>query len=167
MFYMPNGRMPINPWTACARSVLGKQSGLRLSPSFCPARQAFGVCFSIASGLVVGKEGPFTHVGAIIGGGVAGLGSTTLTRATNGHWRAVMRTRFGRYFRWDATGRQGAGHGAVTAVVLGVLLLERMCGHCLGTSLTMLYRHVSPGPLPCVQVGRVAPGLRGGRGSSG
>lgn len=53
--------------------------------------QAFGVLFSIAAGLVVGKEGPFTHVGAIIGGGVAGLGSTTLTRATGGHWRAVLR----------------------------------------------------------------------------
>ena len=34
-----------------------------------------GVVFSIASGLVAGKEGPFVHGGAIIGGGIGSLGS--------------------------------------------------------------------------------------------
>lgn len=111
------------------------------------------MCFSVASGLVVGKEGPFTHVGAIIGGGVAGLGSTTLTRATNGHWRAVMRTRFGRYFRCGTTGRvrrrtwcpYGAVYGTAHGAARGVLRLavvgqgvwkgegrRTCCGLCAG-----------------------------------
>ena len=34
-----------------------------------------GVVFSISSGLVAGKEGPFVHGGAIIGGGIGSLGS--------------------------------------------------------------------------------------------
>ncbi|KXZ49316.1 hypothetical protein GPECTOR_22g910 [Gonium pectorale] len=77
---------------------------------------SFGVLFSIAAGLVVGKEGPFTHVGAIIGGGVAGLGSTTLTRATNGRWRAALRTRFGRYFRSSISHRDYVAAGAAAGV---------------------------------------------------
>ena len=39
-----------------------------------------GVIFSISAGLVAGKEGPFVHGGGIIGGGVASMGSMTLTR---------------------------------------------------------------------------------------
>jgi H+/Cl- antiporter ClcA len=31
--------------------------------------------FSIASGLIAGKEGPFVHGGAIVGGGVGSMGS--------------------------------------------------------------------------------------------
>lgn len=61
--------------------------------------QAVGVIFSIASGLMVGKEGPFVHVGAIIGGGVAGLGCPSLTRATGGRWMATLRAQFGGYFQ--------------------------------------------------------------------
>ena len=34
-----------------------------------------GVVFSIASGLIAGKEGPFVHGGAIIGGGIGSMGS--------------------------------------------------------------------------------------------
>ncbi|KAG2500647.1 hypothetical protein HYH03_001414 [Edaphochlamys debaryana] len=78
--------------------------------------KAFGVLFSIAAGLVVGKEGPFTHVGAILGGGVAHLGSTTLTRATNGHWRAVLRTRFGSFFRNPISHRDYVAAGAAAGV---------------------------------------------------
>lgn len=34
-----------------------------------------GVVFSIASGLIAGKEGPFVHGGAIVGGGFGSMGS--------------------------------------------------------------------------------------------
>lgn len=34
-----------------------------------------GVVFSIAAGLIAGKEGPFVHGGAIIGGGISAMGS--------------------------------------------------------------------------------------------
>lgn len=39
-----------------------------------------GVVFSISAGLVAGKEGPFVHGGGIIGGGVASMGSMTLSQ---------------------------------------------------------------------------------------
>lgn len=34
-----------------------------------------GVVFSIAAGLVAGKEGPFVHGGGIVGGGIGSMGS--------------------------------------------------------------------------------------------
>ena len=34
-----------------------------------------GVVFSIAAGLIAGKEGPFVHGGAIIGGAISAMGS--------------------------------------------------------------------------------------------
>ena len=42
-----------------------------------------GVVFSIGAGLVAGKVGPFVHGGGIIGGGVASMGSMTLSRLLN------------------------------------------------------------------------------------
>ncbi|GLI61973.1 hypothetical protein VaNZ11_004539 [Volvox africanus] len=78
--------------------------------------KSIGVVLSVASGLLVGKEGPFTHVGAIIGGGVGHLGSTSLTRATNGHLRAVLHTRFGRYFKSAVSHRDYVAAGAASGV---------------------------------------------------
>ena len=34
-----------------------------------------GVVFSIAAGLIAGKEGPFVHGGGIVGGGIGAMGS--------------------------------------------------------------------------------------------
>ena len=34
-----------------------------------------GVVFSIAAGLIAGKEGPFVQGGGIVGGGLGGMGS--------------------------------------------------------------------------------------------
>ena len=34
-----------------------------------------GVVFSIAAGLIAGKEGPFVHGGGIVGGGIGSMGS--------------------------------------------------------------------------------------------
>ncbi|GLC73545.1 hypothetical protein PLESTF_001389800 [Pleodorina starrii] len=78
--------------------------------------KSFGVVLSVASGLVVGKEGPFTHVGAILGGGVGHLGSTSLTRATGGQMRAALQTRFGRYFKSAVSHRDYVAAGASAGV---------------------------------------------------
>lgn len=43
-----------------------------------------GIVFSIAAGLTAGKEGPFVHGGGIVGGGIGGMGSQTITRWLNG-----------------------------------------------------------------------------------
>lgn len=39
-----------------------------------------GIVFSISAGLIAGKEGPFVHGGGIVGGGIGGMGSQTLTQ---------------------------------------------------------------------------------------
>eukprot|EP00798_Chlamydomonas_sp_ICE-L_P018730 gene18730-25261_t len=78
--------------------------------------KAFGVSFSIASGLFVGKEGPFIHVGAILGGGVAGMGSQSLTRWTNGRVRAKLRSKFGGYFRNPVDHRDYVAAGTAAGV---------------------------------------------------
>ena len=51
-----------------------------------------GIAFSIASGLIAGKEGPFVHGGGVVGGGIAQLGSRSLrfalpARRGAGHFR--------------------------------------------------------------------------------
>jgi chloride channel 7 len=38
-----------------------------------------GVVFAIAGGLICGKEGPFVHGGGIVGSGISGMGSRTVT----------------------------------------------------------------------------------------
>ena len=40
-----------------------------------------GVVFSIAAGLIAGKEGPFVHGGGIVGGGIGAMGSQCVPRA--------------------------------------------------------------------------------------
>lgn len=34
-----------------------------------------GVIFTIAAGMIAGKEGPFVHGGGIVGGGLGAMGS--------------------------------------------------------------------------------------------
>ena len=71
---------------------------------------------SMAAGLVAGKEGPFVHSGAIVGGGWAGMGSTTLTtalRAAGWAGLSVAAPRSaGGYFRSDADHRDFVFIGA-------------------------------------------------------
>eukprot|EP00667_Euglena_gracilis_P011654 EG_transcript_11931 len=43
-----------------------------------------GIVFTIAGGIIAGKEGPFIHAGAIVGGGIGMLGSDWLTRLSRG-----------------------------------------------------------------------------------
>ena len=43
-----------------------------------------GVVFSIAAGLIAGKEGPFVHGGGIVGGGLGGMGSQYASSSPRG-----------------------------------------------------------------------------------
>ena len=47
-----------------------------------------GITFSIAAGLIAGKEGPFVHGGGIVGGGIGGMGSQTITQVGAARARA-------------------------------------------------------------------------------
>lgn len=50
-----------------------------------------GVVFSIAAGLIAGKEGPFVHGGGIVGGGIGAMGSQcALDACDSGHGEALQ-----------------------------------------------------------------------------
>ncbi|KAL6757315.1 chloride channel, partial [Haematococcus lacustris] len=78
--------------------------------------KSVGVCFAIASGLVAGKEGPFIHIGAIIGGGVSSLGSRSVTRWTGGKLQAQLRRRLGVYFRQPVEHRDYVAAGTAAGI---------------------------------------------------
>lgn len=63
-----------------------------------------GIVFSISSGLIAGKEGPFVHGGGVVGGGLGGMGSRTLSNLFGGRGGNAVKSsrRFGGYFRNDA-----------------------------------------------------------------
>lgn len=63
-----------------------------------------GVMFSISAGLIAGKEGPFVHGGGIVGGGLGGMGSRTLTMLLKDKVNFKSSRWFGGYFRNDAVG---------------------------------------------------------------
>eukprot|EP01023_Acetabularia_acetabulum_P017781 TRINITY_DN1891_c0_g1_i13.p1 TRINITY_DN1891_c0_g1~~TRINITY_DN1891_c0_g1_i13.p1 ORF type:complete len:840 (-),score=163.15 TRINITY_DN1891_c0_g1_i13:115-2634(-) len=50
-----------------------------------------GVMFSIAGGLIAGKEGPFVHGGGIVGGGLGAMGSKTLGLRISRKWGGMFR----------------------------------------------------------------------------
>ncbi|CAK0770655.1 hypothetical protein CVIRNUC_003789 [Coccomyxa viridis] len=75
-----------------------------------------GVVFSIAAGLIAGKEGPFVHGGGIVGGGIGSMGSQTLTAMLGGRFRAEMPRRFGGFFRNDADHRDFTAIGTAAGV---------------------------------------------------
>lgn len=57
------------------------------------------VMFSISAGLVAGKEGPFVHGGAIVGGGFGSMGSKFFTNLTRGRIQVKAPRELGGYFR--------------------------------------------------------------------
>lgn len=61
-----------------------------------------GIMFSISAGLIAGKEGPFVHGGGIVGGGLGGMGSRTLTMLFGDKFKFKSGRKFGGYFRNDA-----------------------------------------------------------------
>jgi H+/Cl- antiporter ClcA len=61
-------------------SVIGSMAVVHWSDVIIAVLSRVHRSFSIASGLIAGKEGPFIHIGAIIGAGVSSLGSQSLTR---------------------------------------------------------------------------------------
>ena len=67
-----------------------------------------GIMFSISSGLIAGKEGPFVHGGGVVGGGIAALGSQTLRFSLPRSW--------GGYFRNDADHRDFVAIGTAAGV---------------------------------------------------
>eukprot|EP00669_Euglena_mutabilis_P007831 TRINITY_DN3028_c0_g1_i2.p1 TRINITY_DN3028_c0_g1~~TRINITY_DN3028_c0_g1_i2.p1 ORF type:complete len:985 (-),score=333.70 TRINITY_DN3028_c0_g1_i2:137-2827(-) len=58
-----------------------------------------GIVFTIAGGIIAGKEGPFVHAGAIVGGGVGLLGSDWITRISHGRWTVKLPRWMGGYHR--------------------------------------------------------------------
>ncbi|KAI7845409.1 hypothetical protein COHA_001114 [Chlorella ohadii] len=75
-----------------------------------------GITFSIAAGLIAGKEGPFVHGGGIVGGGIGGMGSQSLTQWLR--WRRKVKAprSFGGYFRNAADHRDFAAIGTAAGV---------------------------------------------------
>eukprot|EP01025_Chloroclados_australasicus_P037565 TRINITY_DN3838_c0_g1_i4.p1 TRINITY_DN3838_c0_g1~~TRINITY_DN3838_c0_g1_i4.p1 ORF type:complete len:949 (-),score=77.27 TRINITY_DN3838_c0_g1_i4:197-3043(-) len=69
-----------------------------------------GVMFSIASGLIAGKEGPFVHGGGIVGGGIGAMGSKTLG--------IKAPERLGGYFRNNADHRDFVAIGTAAGVAV-------------------------------------------------
>ncbi|KAK9853864.1 hypothetical protein WJX84_007554 [Apatococcus fuscideae] len=86
-----------------------------------------GVITCIAAGLVSSKGGPFVHLGSIVGGGLSGMGSSTLSQLFGRPIKAPRR--YGGYFRNDADHRDYVSIGAAAGITssfsapLGGLLL--------------------------------------------
>lgn len=75
-----------------------------------------GVMFTIAAGLVAGKEGPFVHGGGIVGGGIGGMGSLSLTSLFKGRMRFKLPRSWGGYYRNDADHRDFTAIGTAAGV---------------------------------------------------
>ncbi|DBA81171.1 TPA: hypothetical protein ACH3X2_006989 [Trebouxia sp. C0005] len=75
-----------------------------------------GVVFSIAAGLIAGKEGPFVHGGGIVGGGLGGMGSQTLWELLRGKVVPKARRRWGGFFHNDAEHRDFTAIGTAAGV---------------------------------------------------
>ena len=67
-----------------------------------------GIAFSIGSGLIAGKEGPFVHGGGLVGGGLSAFGSHSLG----------SKTRKPSHFRDDASKRDFVAIGTATGVAV-------------------------------------------------
>jgi chloride channel 7 len=101
-----------------------------LAPLFCVAGlltlntlicKLVGLVCSMTGGLIAGKEGPFVHAGAIVGGGWAGMGSQGVAAALArwGGWTpadaaavTAAPREWGGYFRSDAEHRDFVFIGA-------------------------------------------------------
>eukprot|EP00891_Asterochloris_glomerata_P005649 jgi/Astpho2/5649/gw1.00079.232.1_t len=68
-----------------------------------------GVVFSIAAGLIAGKEGPFVHGGGIVGGGIGSMGS-------QGKFTGKAPRKLGGYFHNDADHRDFTAIGTAAGV---------------------------------------------------
>lgn len=69
-----------------------------------------GVITCIAAGLVSSKGGPLIHLGSIVGGGLSGMGSNTLSQIFKRPIKASRK--YGGYFRNDAEHRDYVSIGA-------------------------------------------------------
>jgi chloride channel 7 len=73
-----------------------------------------GVMFTISSGLIAGKAGPFVHGGAIVGGGIGQMGSAFLSRVFRR--RVAAQRRNGGYFRNEAEHRDFVAIGSAAGL---------------------------------------------------
>ena len=97
----------IMPTLAHSRSAAGAAGAFNRI-----ALQVFGVLFSVAGGLPVGKEGPMIHSGAILGSGINQLKSTTAgLDAISGRSHSKLRS-----FRNDIDKRDMIAAGASAGV---------------------------------------------------
>ena len=87
-----------------------------------------GIAFSIASGLIAGKEGPFVHGGGVVGGGIAQLGSRSLKFALPARWGAGVFRAPGEHRDFVAIGTAAGVATAFGAPVGGLLFtIEEGC----------------------------------------
>jgi chloride channel 7 len=87
-----------------------------------------GIAFSIASGLIAGKEGPFVHGGGVVGGGIAQLGSRSLKFALPARWGAGIFRAPGEHRDFVAIGTAAGVATAFGAPVGGLLFtIEEGC----------------------------------------
>ncbi|KAL4855536.1 Chloride channel protein A [Chlorella vulgaris] len=75
-----------------------------------------GITFSIAAGLIAGKEGPFVHGGGIVGGGIGGMGSQSLSEWLPGRREVKAPRALGGYFRNAADHRDFTAIGTAAGV---------------------------------------------------
>ena len=86
------------------------------------AAKLCSVMFSISAGLVAGKEGPFVHGGAIVGGGFGSMGSKSFTNLTKGRIQVKAPRGMGGYFRNHTVGCEAKDRKQSLSAVFAPLL---------------------------------------------
>ena len=89
-----------------------------------------GIVFTISSGIIAGKEGPFVHGGGIVGGGLGTMGSDWIGRVTRGRINLKLPRWFGGYHRNNTDHRDFTAIGTAVGVAVA---FSAPCGGILFT----------------------------------
>eukprot|EP00670_Eutreptiella_braarudii_P001902 CAMPEP_0174301656 /NCGR_PEP_ID=MMETSP0809-20121228/59169_1 /TAXON_ID=73025 ORGANISM="Eutreptiella gymnastica-like, Strain CCMP1594" /NCGR_SAMPLE_ID=MMETSP0809 /ASSEMBLY_ACC=CAM_ASM_000658 /LENGTH=1016 /DNA_ID=CAMNT_0015407439 /DNA_START=40 /DNA_END=3090 /DNA_ORIENTATION=+ len=82
------------------------------------AAKMVGIVFTISSGIIAGKEGPFVHGGGIVGGGLGAMGSDWISRVTHGRINVRLPRWFGGYHRNNTDHRDFTAIGTAIGVAV-------------------------------------------------